>query len=671
MPSYDPLRSGDPASLGDYRLVGRLGDGSQGVVYLATDGTGGRVAIKWLRFGDPVNTERFLREVRVAQQVAPFCTAQVLATGAQDDRPYIVSEYIEGPTLQRVVQAQGPITGTALHRLAIGTVTALAAIHQSGIVHRDFKPANVIIAADGARVIDFGIARALDATSTISSSPVGTPSFMAPEQLLGDAVGAAADLFAWASTIAYAASGRAPFGSDTMPAVINRVLNAQPDVSGLDEPLHGAVHACLSKDPSQRPTAGQVIMELLQHPVTPGAMLREAAAASMVESTRVFPHHGAHRLQTAGASGPPPGIRHGRAPPATPPQVTGPTPPRKSRKGLIAGLAAGLTALLLVVVAVAVPWQRIFDRGVPAASPSPSGPAEPTQGLVTQRPLGTQATLYERPDDPIRLTSYDVDKNSTEWVHYTRDTLTGPFRRYGDNAKSLLSPDGRLLAGHGENYTSDRYDFIEITDTRTGRKRTSVKTVKEPLVSNISGWSKDSSKILLNIDQLKGKDWLNLGFIIVDVATGKASVVKVAGRKDGSFGWDGQTTGVVSLYGSDLRFFGAAGNKLRDAGNVGELPVGAPDIFSPSGRSFATKCPEGDDGQLCVWDGESGKRLRSITTFCDKLLGWYDETHLYCWESGNAAKARVVVVDFSGKEVRTLLDIPSAEGFGPNFTRAP
>ena len=190
MPSFAPLRPGDPERLGGLPLLGRLGEGGQGVVYLARDPAGTHVAVKWLRpdlSGDEVSVGRFLREVQVAQQVAPFCTAAVLGTGIEHDRPYIISEFIEGPSLQRVVQEEGPRTGTSLHRLAIGTATALAAIHQAGIVHRDFKPANVIIGADGPRVIDFGIARALNATSTISSMPVGTPSYMPPEQVIGPA----------------------------------------------------------------------------------------------------------------------------------------------------------------------------------------------------------------------------------------------------------------------------------------------------------------------------------------------------------------------------------------------------------------------------------------------------------------------------------------------------
>ncbi|WP_217707145.1 serine/threonine-protein kinase [Nonomuraea rhodomycinica] len=282
MPSISRLNPGDPATLGGYEIKGRLGEGGQGVVYLGEDREGGRVAVKWLRphlAGDAVAAERFAREAAAARRVAPFCTAKVLATGVHDERPYIVSEYVDGPSLQEAVARDGPRTDAALHRLAIGTVTALAAIHQAGIVHRDLSPGNVLLGADGPRVIDFGIARALDATSTITSMPVGTPAFMAPEQILAQAVGPAADMFAWGSTILFAASGAGPFAASSVPTIIQRVLYTEPDLTPLAEPLRELVAACLAKDPARRPTAEQVIMRLLQSPSSAEAPELEQAAA--------------------------------------------------------------------------------------------------------------------------------------------------------------------------------------------------------------------------------------------------------------------------------------------------------------------------------------------------------------------------------------------------------
>ncbi|MFG1679077.1 serine/threonine protein kinase [Nonomuraea sp. NPDC049269] len=281
MPSMSELRAGDPAGLGGYEIRGRLGEGGQGVVYLGVDEQGGQAAIKWLRphlAGDAVAAERFAREAAVAQRVAPFCTAKVLATGVHEERPFIVSEYVEGPPLQQVVAEEGPRADASLYRLAIGTVTALAAIHQAGIVHRDFSPNNVLLAGEGPRVIDFGIAKALDATSTITSTPVGTPAFMAPEQVLEHPVGPPADMFAWGSTMVFAATGTGPFEAESVPLIVNQVLYDEPDLSRLTGPLRELVAACLSKDPIRRPTAEQVIMRLLEHPTSNPAELEQAAA---------------------------------------------------------------------------------------------------------------------------------------------------------------------------------------------------------------------------------------------------------------------------------------------------------------------------------------------------------------------------------------------------------
>jgi serine/threonine protein kinase len=179
MSEAEPLRPGDPVTIGPYRLLSRLGEGGQGTVYLAMAGTGEKVALKLLHTrlsNNPQARHGFARELAAAQKVDPFCTARVLTADVEGDVPYIVSEYIHGLSLKRMVQKWGPRTGTQLHRLAIGTATALAAIHKAGVVHRDFKPSNVLLGPDGPRVIDFGVARALDlVTGPSTGGPIGTP----------------------------------------------------------------------------------------------------------------------------------------------------------------------------------------------------------------------------------------------------------------------------------------------------------------------------------------------------------------------------------------------------------------------------------------------------------------------------------------------------------------
>jgi predicted Ser/Thr protein kinase len=636
-------------------LLGRLGEGGQGVVYLATDPSDARVAIKWLRSdqaADQVSIGRFLREVEVAQQVAPFCTAAVLGTGVEHDRPYIVSEFIDGPSLQQVVQQDGPRTGTALHRLAIGTATALAAIHQAGIVHRDFKPANVIIGADGPRVIDFGIARALDATSTISSMPVGTPSYMPPEQIMGHQVGPAADLFSWGGTMVYAASGKAPFGSDTMAAVLNRVLNQPPDLSGLDGPLLDVVMACLDKDPARRPTAEQVIIRLLQRPVPRSGILAQGSAAAIPAESWPVP----------------------AAYPAQPPTArSAPAPKVKPRTLLVMGLTVGC-ALLLLAGVVTVNQLNRTTAAAPLPSPTTPAPAPtvPAKGTPLRVPGGS-ITIYEHGSDPITLTSYEVyDEKGKEWVDYARQSRTGTFVKYPNNKESLVSPDGRYLATRGKEYSSDDFDFIEIIDRRSGGEVT-VKTVRSPLQSTIRSWSKDGSKILLNIEEETGDEWHYVGFVIVDAATYEREIVMVRDKQvqETAFGWDHLERGVVNVHGGrnkGLRFYDPAGKVTREAPGIGTLASGTMDIFSPSGRTFVTDCPDGGDGDHCLWDSATGKRLRTFTSECDKVLGWYDETHLYCWEQDNASRDEVQVVDFKGKLVRKLIDIGDDVDYSPIYT---
>ncbi|TDD58255.1 serine/threonine-protein kinase, partial [Actinomadura rubrisoli] len=232
-----PLEAADPERLGGCELIGRIGTGGQGVVYLGRpiepSDLPPLVAVKLLHaqlLGNTGARARFVRELTLLQRVAGFCTAQMLAADMVGDRPYIVSEYVPGRSLREIVLEDGPRTGADLDRLAITSATALAAIHRAGIVHRDFKPQNVLMGPEGFRVIDFGIARAFDAGATMTSQVVGTPAYMAPEQFAGR-VSPATDLFAWAAVLLFAATGRDPFAGGPLPAVMYRIMHETPDLS--------------------------------------------------------------------------------------------------------------------------------------------------------------------------------------------------------------------------------------------------------------------------------------------------------------------------------------------------------------------------------------------------------------------------------------------------------
>jgi hypothetical protein len=260
-----PLRDTDPAQVGRYRLTARLGAGGMGVVYLGTGRDGSLVAVKVLRpelTDDPEFRDRFGREVTNLTRVEGVCTVRVIEADTDSARPFMVTEYVSGPSLSEYVARYGPPGPDMMYGLATGLAEALTAIHTAGVVHRDLKPSNVILGQDGPKVIDFGIAQALDATSvTRTGMMVGSAGFMAPEQVTGRA-GQAADIFAWAVTLTYAASGEMPFGTGSSDAILYRILHIEPDTSAVPDLLRPMVEAALAKDPQRRPRADELLIRL-------------------------------------------------------------------------------------------------------------------------------------------------------------------------------------------------------------------------------------------------------------------------------------------------------------------------------------------------------------------------------------------------------------------------
>jgi len=477
MPELAPLDARDPRALGGYEIVRRLGVGAQGAVYLARSPRGEQVAIKvlhgeWAR--DPQLRARFAAEAEAARRVDAFCTARILDARTDGEAPYIVSEYVPGPSLRDAVTGEGPYHRDRLYRLAVATATALAAIHQAGIVHRDFKPDNVLLGPDGPRVIDFGVAKAhADTGAATGYVTVGTPSYMAPEQATGDPVGPAADLFAWAEVIVFAATGRPPYGDDTAMAVAARLISEEPDLTGVDDSLRPIVAACLSRDPAARPTASDLLLRLLGHPAQPftPSVLTEGARAAGGTATGGPAAAGGATGAPGGSAATPGGSGGAAATPggsggsaATPGSAGGPGgsggsgnapgvgrrrasgtggAPRARRRILVGGV---LAALVVAVLAVAggLAWWR---------GDAPGGPPERGDVAVAGAWRGT----ISGPGTSLRLVTVQVAADGrTARITSPSSACAVPLRRTSAGAYAPAAaracpwaPAPRLTTGKG------------------------------------------------------------------------------------------------------------------------------------------------------------------------------------------------------------------------------
>jgi serine/threonine protein kinase len=441
------LRAGDPQSMGPYRLLGRLGAGGMGQVFLGRSAGGRLVAVKVIRpelAGEPGFRARFAREVAAARTVCGLFTAPVADADVQGPVPWLATAYVAGPSLADAVDAQGPLPVASVLTLAAGLAEGLEAIHAAGLVHRDLKPSNVLLAEDGPRVIDFGISRAAEASVlTQTGTVMGSPGFMSPEQAQGREVGPPSDVFSLGAVLTFAATGQGPFGTGATPALIYRVVHQQPDTAGLPRPIRPLVERCLAKDPGQRPATTDLLAALgnpqpaedwLPAPLTdvfsryapppPGSTSGPPTKTGAVP--RRAPTEAAFRAQPPGGAG-----LTGRAPTeaaflAQPPGGDG-QPPRKKRRGLAWGLLATGLLAALIAAAIVVPkviWGSPVSHTQPPAQTSgtPSSPSsQPSQngGVVSQ---SATPTVVPPPSSPVQSPS----SPATQPPATTQPATTGP-----------------------------------------------------------------------------------------------------------------------------------------------------------------------------------------------------------------------------------------------------
>jgi serine/threonine protein kinase len=409
------LQPGDPVQVGQYRVVRRLGSGGMGRVFLAQSRGGRPVALKMINPGlaaDPGFGRRFAREAEAASKVPAFYTAPVIDADPFGDPPWLATAYVAGPSLQdAIVTYGGPLPVVFVRSLGAALAEGLGAIHTAGVVHCDLKPSNVLLASDGPRIIDFGISRAIQATTQTSSAIIGTPAFMSPEQVNGPRAGPPSDVFSLGSVLTYTATGHPPFSADTLAAMIQAVAFGQPFLGRLPRELRPLIERCLDKDPRQRPTTPQIVAELgpvplwdnwlpeplarklpdYRPPVITPTPLHTDARGPITDPPRWRPED-APKVSTGPASNVPPG------PPSGPPVRR---PPRRRTKSALA-ISGAVTISVAVAITIAL---RL----------APHSPSQPSlQGTSSSSQVSTPSN---GPTPASQKTSSQVAKR----------TLTGPW----------------------------------------------------------------------------------------------------------------------------------------------------------------------------------------------------------------------------------------------------
>jgi WD40 repeat protein len=610
----EPLAAEDPRAVGVYRIEALLGQGGMGRVYLGTSPAGRPVAVKVVHpdlARDAGFMGRFRQEVAAARSVSGAYTAPVVGAGVDDDPPWLATLFVPGPSLSGAVSAAGPWPEAALWKLGAGLAEALVAVHACGVVHRDLKPANILLAPDGPRVIDFGIARALDGTRlTTKGMVIGTPSFMSPEQAEGRPAGPASDVFSLGSVLYFAATANPPFGDGNAPAVLYRIVHTEPALDQVPGRLAGLIAACLRKAPQARPTLAELTQTIGAELPTPSGPLTSywpegiagligAGQPDAIGKTRVDPPAG-HDRGRPGASAAHT-VTRGR-PPA--PAAPAPGKPR-GRRGPAVITGAVLAGAAIVAAAVALALTIIPGHA--------TAPADTLRLLSAKVTLGTEGinSVAFSPGRRIMATGY-ADGDIPLWnvadparpgiVAILRSTAAAAGRPLATVTSVAFSPVGDILADTDENGDVQLWDVADPAHaTQFGR------ALKE-LPADYLAFSPDGQMLAIAEDSGAVKLW-NVSDPAIPVPVGGTPAPSVtATSSEVAFSPDGQVLvtvhngadyGRVTLWTiTDPAHPVALSSRPSANPKAGANAIGSV-AFTPSGHLLAVSY---DNGTIVLWN---------------------------------------------------------------------
>ncbi|NDU72844.1 protein kinase [Actinomadura sp. DSM 109109] len=590
----EPLAANDPRQVGPFQILGRLGRGTVGEVFLGRSPGGRPVAVKVVLpgpAGDATFRRRFRAEVDAARRVQGLHTAPVVDAGLDEPRPWLATAYVPGPSLEEAVSAHGPLPAMTVDALRAGLAEGLSAVHRAGLVHGDVKPGNVLLASAGPHIVDFGIARAIEESGTFTSVRMGDPGFSAPEQIRGAEPGPAADVFSLGCVLAYAATGRHPFGQGTAAEVVHRMAHGEPDLAGVPEPLAGTIRACLAKDPSHRPAPA----DLLRPAPAPAPWLPPAVAAMAGQRERPLAAGGGPRLSR--------------------------------RRALLAAAAAATVVVVAAATAVVL------------SSGSDDGPAAAVGGGTKNGArLDPVATIETGTAESLRDVAYSPDgaylagvfkEGLRVWDAKTRSQVTTLAVDKGSLPKSVaLSGNGLIAMGYTVpmQMTSSGLETghggAKVWDLRSGRtvaeltfkssERTDLFIMDglafspdgRYLAGTGSGGGEGAGKAAL---------WdVEAGKLLHTFVMGDSQAGRTAAAHSVAFSPDGKT--LAAGYGDGNLGGGVALFDVASRSPGGTLPAGKADAFGVGGLGFT---PDGATltgafGGVGVWDVAAKKTTATL-----------------------------------------------------------